>query len=443
MKEKIIQLLEEKKLGELREELQKINPADLAILLEDLDEKERLLVYRLLPKELAADTFSFMDSDMQEGLINGFTDRELREVLDQTFVDDTVDMIEEMPANVISRILRSSDAETREAINQILNYPKDSAGSIMTIEYVKLSRYLSVADAISRIRRVGMDKETIYTCYVTEYRKLIGLVTVKDLLLAEDEQLVGDIMETNVIMVHTHDDKEDVAKQMSKYDFIAMPVVDDENRLVGIVTFDDAIDVLQDETTEDFSKLAAVAPNEDSYFKTSVLKHARSRIGWLLVLMLSATVSGAVLSYYEEAFQAVPLLVSFIPMLMGIGGNCGSQTSTLVIRRLALDEIHIKDFFRVIWKEFRIALIVSCVLAIVNGLRVQFIYHDTTISLVIALSMIGIVILGKLVGGMLPIIAKSLKLDPALMATPLITTILDTCSILIYFAIATHMLSLA
>ena len=443
MKEKIIRLLEEKKLGELREELQRINPADLAILLEDLDEKERLLVYRLLPKELAADTFSFMDSDMQEGLINGFTDRELREVLDQTFVDDTVDMIEEMPANVISRILRSADAETREAINQILNYPKDSAGSIMTIEYVKLSRYLSVADAISRIRRVGMDKETIYTCYVTEYRKLIGLVTVKDLLLAEDDQLVGDIMETNVIMVHTHDDKEDVAKQMSKYDFMAMPVVDDENRLVGIVTFDDAIDVLQDETTEDFSKLAAVAPNEDSYFKTSVLKHARSRIGWLLVLMLSATVSGAVLSYYEAAFQAVPLLVSFIPMLMGIGGNCGSQTSTLVIRGLALDQIHIRDFFRIIWKEFRIALIVSLALAVVNGLRIQLTYHDLTISLVVAFSMIGIVILGKLVGGMLPIIAKSLKLDPALMATPLITTILDTCSILIYFGIATHMLSLA
>ena len=443
MKEKIIRLLEEKKLGELREELQRINPADLAILLEDLDEKERLLVYRLLPKELAADTFSFMDSDMQEGLINGFTDRELREVLDQTFVDDTVDMIEEMPANLISRILRSADAETREAINQILNYPKDSAGSIMTIEYVKLSRYLSVADAISRIRRVGMDKETIYTCYVTEYRKLIGLVTVKDLLLAEDDQLVGDIMETNVIMVHTHDDKEDVAKQMSKYDFMAMPVVDDENRLVGIVTFDDAIDVLQDETTEDFSKLAAVAPNEDSYFKTSVLKHARSRIGWLLVLMLSATVSGAVLSYYEAAFQAVPLLVSFIPMLMGIGGNCGSQTSTLVIRGLALDEIHIRDFFRIIWKEFRIALIVSLALAVVNGLRIQLTYHDLTISLVVAFSMIGIVILGKLVGGMLPIIAKSLKLDPALMATPLITTILDTCSILIYFGIATHMLSLA
>ena len=443
MKEKIIRLLEEKKLGELREELQRINPADLAILLEDLDEKERLLVYRLLPKELAADTFSFMDSDMQEGLINGFTDRELREVLDQTFVDDTVDMIEEMPANVISRILRSADAETREAINQILNYPKDSAGSIMTIEYVKLSRYLSVADAISRIRRVGMDKETIYTCYVTEYRKLIGLVTVKDLLLAEDDQLVGDIMETNVIMVHTHDDKEDVAKQMSKYDFMAMPVVDDENRLVGIVTFDDAIDVLQDETTEDFSKLAAVAPNEDSYFKTSVLKHARSRIGWLLVLMLSATVSGAVLSYYEAAFQAVPLLVSFIPMLMGIGGTCGSQTSTLVIRGLALDEIHIRDFFRIIWKEFRIALIVSLALAVVNGLRIQLTYHDLTISLVVAFSMIGIVILGKLVGGMLPIIAKSLKLDPALMATPLITTILDTCSILIYFGIATHMLSLA
>ena len=251
MKEKITQLLEEKRLAELREELQRINPADLAILLEDMDEKERLLVYRLLPKELAADTFAFMESDMQEGLINGFTDRELREVLEQTFVDDAVDMIEEMPANVINRILRSTDRETRDAINQILNYPKDSAGSIMTIEYVKLSRYLTVADAISRIRRVGTDKETIYTCYVTEYRKLIGMVTVKDLLLAGDDELVEDIMETNVITVNTHDDKEDVAKQMSKYDFMAMPVVDDEGRLVGIVTFDDAIDVLEEETTEE------------------------------------------------------------------------------------------------------------------------------------------------------------------------------------------------
>ena len=440
MKERIAQLLEERKLGELREELQKIYPADLAIILEDLDEKERLLVYRLLPKELAADTFSFMDSDMQEGLINGFTDRELREVLEQTFVDDTVDMIEEMPANVISRILRSTDKETREAINQILNYPKDSAGSIMTIEYVKLSRYLSVRDAISRIRRVGTDKETIYTCYVTEQRKLIGMVTVKDLLLAEDDQMVGDIMETNVISVHTHDDKEDVAKQMSKYDFMAMPVVDDEDRLVGIVTFDDAIDVLEEETTEDFAKLAAVSPSEESYFKTSVLKHAKSRIGWLLVLMLSATLSGAVLNYYENAFQAVPLLVSFIPMLMGIGGNCGSQTSTLVIRGMALDEIHIRDYGKVVWKEFRIALIISVILAIVNGIRIQLTYHQIKISITIAISMVGIVILGKLVGATLPIIAKALKLDPALMATPLITTILDTCSILIFFAIASSLL---
>lgn len=440
MKEKITQLLEKRKLAELREELQKIYPADLAVLLEDLDEKERLLVYRLLPKELAADTFSFMDSDLQEGLINGFTDRELREMLDQTFVDDTVDLIEEMPANVINRILRSTDKETRDAINQILNYPKDSAGSIMTIEYVKLSRYLSVADAISRIRRIGMDKETIYTCYVTEYRKLIGMVTVKDLLLAEDDQLVGDIMETNVISVNTHDDKEDVAKLMSRYDFMAMPVVDDENRLVGIVTFDDAIDVLEEETTEDFAKLAAVSPSEDSYFKTSVIKHAKSRIGWLLVLMLSATLSGAVLNHYEQAFQAVPLLVSFIPMLMGIGGNCGSQTSTLVIRGMALDEIHIKDYAKVIWKEFRIALIISVILAIVNGIRIQITYGDLTISVTIALSMIGIVILGKLVGATLPIIAKSLKLDPALMATPLITTVLDTCSILIFFAIASSLL---
>ena len=359
-------LLENRKYSLLRQMLSNLNAADIALLFDEIDKKEIPLLYRLLPKEEAAETFTYMSRDMQKTLINTLTDRELRAVIDDIFLDDTVDMIEEMPANVVARILRNTDDKTRKMINQILNYPKDSAGSIMTIEYVNIKKEMTVGAAINRIRHTAVDKETIYTCYVTENRKLIGMVSVKDLLMAEDSMQIEDIMETNVIYTDTHEDKEEVVKIFNKYDFLAIPVVDQEERLVGIVTFDDAMDVMQEENTEDITKMAAMTPTEDNYFNTSVFSHAKSRIGWLLFLMLSATVSGSIITHYQESFKLYPLLVSFIPMLTGTGGNCGSQSSTLMIRGLSLDEIKFKDIFRVIFKEFRVAIMVSIVLAIVD-----------------------------------------------------------------------------
>ena len=437
IREEVDDMLKERRYSKLRQTLSVMNEADIATLFEEIDEKEMPLLYRLLPKEEAADTFTYMSRDLQTTLINTLTDHELREVMDDVFLDDTVDMIEEMPANVVARILRNTDEETRKMINQVLNYPKDSAGSLMTIEYVNVKKEMTVGEAISRIRSMKVDKETIYTCYVTENRKLIGIVTVKDLLQSQDEQKIDEIMETNVIYVDTHEDKEEVAKMFSKYDFLAMPVVDKEGRLVGIVTFDDAMDVIEDETTEDITKMAAMAPSEDSYFNTPILVHAKNRIVWLLFLMLSATITGTIITKYENAFAAIPLLVSFIPMLMDTGGNCGSQSSTLIIRGIALDEIKFKDLFRVVFKEFRIALLVSLILAIVNGLRIYIMYRDLSLAIVIGVSLIGTIILAKLIGCMLPLFAKKLGLDPAIMAAPLITTIVDTCSTLIYFNIAT------
>lgn len=436
-------LLSERKYSMLRQMLAKLNAADIALLFDEIDKKEIPLLYRLLPKEEAAETFSYMSRDMQKTLINTLTDRELRAVMDDIFLDDTVDMIEEMPANVVARILRNTDEETRKMINQVLNYPKDSAGSLMTIEYVNIKKDMTVGEAISRIRQTAVDKETIYTCYVTEHRKLIGMVSVKDLLMAEDSMQIEDIMETNVIHTDTHEDKEEVAKIFNKYDFLAIPVVDQEERLVGIVTFDDAMDVMQEENTEDITKMAAMTPTEDSYFNTSVFSHAKSRIGWLLVLMLSATVSGFIINHYQESFKLYPLLVSFIPMLSGTGGNCGSQSSTLMIRGLSLDEIKFKDIFRVIFKEFRIAILVSIVLAIVNGIRIYIQYGDMQMSLIIALSLIAVVVLSKFIGCTLPLVAEHVHLDPALMAAPLISTIVDICSTLLYFKIATIVLHIS
>ena len=380
-------LLENRKYSLLRQMLSNLNAADIALLFDEIDKKEIPLLYRLLPKEEAAETFTYMSRDMQKTLINTLTDRELRAVIDDIFLDDTVDMIEEMPANVVARILRNTDDKTRKMINQILNYPKDSAGSIMTIEYVNIKKEMTVGAAINRIRHTAVDKETIYTCYVTENRKLIGMVSVKDLLMAEDSMQIEDIMETNVIYTDTHEDKEEVVKIFNKYDFLAIPVVDQEERLVGIVTFDDAMDVMQEENTEDITKMAAMTPTEDNYFNTSVFSHAKSRIGWLLFLMLSATVSGSIITHYQESFKLYPLLVSFIPMLTGTGGNCGSQSSTLMIRGLSLDEIKFKDIFRVIFKEFRVAIMVSIVLAIVNGLRIYIQYGDIQMATIIGLSL--------------------------------------------------------
>ncbi|MBP1560057.1 MAG: magnesium transporter [Oscillospiraceae bacterium] len=448
-KELALELLEAKKLVQLRKDLQELNPADIATLIEEMreseefDEKKLILLYRILPKELAAEAFTYLDSDTQIALIGAFSDKELRYVIDELYLDDTVDIIEEMPANVVSRILSSTDPDTRKQINELLNYPKDSAGSVMTTEFVYLHRYLTVREAFEQIRKIGLVKETVYTCYViSSHRRLVGRVTVLDMLVADEDTKIEDIMETNVIFVRTHDDKEHVAHTMSKYDIAAIPVVDNEDRIVGIVTFDDAMDVLQEENTEDFAKMAAVVPAEDSYFKTSVWQHAKSRIPWLLVLMLSATLTGWISSRFEPQIAVIPMLVSFMPMVMGTGGNCGSQSSTLIIRGMALEEIRLKDFFKVVFKEFRIALLCAAVLSVVNGLRVLITYKDPALALVIALSLIGTVVIAKLVGAMLPMAAKAVHLDPAIMANPLITTVVDSCSLLIYFTIATNVLGI-
>ena len=449
MYEKVLELLNERNFKQIREIFIDMNEADVAALLQrfhddhEAEKHELIVLFRLLNKDVAADVFAYMDSDMQMMLINSFTDKELEDVVDDLYVDDTVDMIEEMPANVVSRILQSADPETRKQINQILKYPKDSAGSVMTTEYVYLQKASTVKEALDRIRHIGMVKETVYTLYVTENRELVGVLSVLDLITADEDDKIEDIMDTNIISVDTMEDKEIVAAKLAKYDFIAMPVVDRENRLVGIVTYDDAMDVIQEENTEDFSKMAAVAPSDDSYFKTSVFTHAKNRIMWLLVLMLSATITGAIVNKYQAAFAAVPVLVSFLSMLSGTGGNCGSQTSTLVIRGMALGEIRMKDFFKVIFKEFRVAVVCGVILSIVNAGRIILVYHNDTsvncykLAFTVSGAILLTVILSKLIAAMLPMAAKKLKLDPAIMAAPLITTIVDTCSTLMFFALAT------
>ncbi|MBQ9342178.1 MAG: magnesium transporter [Lachnospiraceae bacterium] len=435
--EEIRDLFKERRYTELKKRLNDMNEADIAALFEEMSEEEIPIMFRLLAKEEAAEVFARMEHENQLVLIKALTDKELGLVIEDLFLDDTVDIIEEMPANVVKRILANSDPMTRRQINELLKYPDDSAGSIMTVEYVNIKPNMTIAEAIDRIRKKAPDSETIYTCYVTDNRTLIGVCTIKDLLLAPDDELISNIMETNVIKVNTLDDKEDVAKMFNKYDFLALPVVDAEDRLVGIVTVDDAIDVLQDENTEDITKMAAIYDASDTYFKTSIFKHAKNRIVWLLILMLSSTLTGIIITKYESAFAAVPLLVSFIPMLMDTGGNCGSQASTLIIRGIALDEIVFKDIFKVIFKEFGVSIIVGVILSIVNGLRIYLFYHDASIAFVVAGSLICTIMLAKFIGGVLPLIAKKLKLDPALMAAPLITTVVDTCSILVYFRIAT------
>lgn len=441
--EEINALLQMKHYAQVKEMVSGENGADIAVLIEELfgedydERKDFLVLFRLLPKDLAAETFAFMNPHMQQFLIEAFSDTELREMLAQSFVDDTVDIIEEMPANVVSRILKNSSTGARKAINEILRYPRDSAGSIMTIEYVSLHKDMTVEMAFAKIRRVGINKETIYTAYVTENRRLLGVVTVKDLFMAEEDEKISDIMETNLIYADTHEDKEVVAGMFRKYDLLAMPVVDRDMRLVGIVTFDDVMDVIQEENTEDVTKMAAIAPNEDEYFKTGVFRHALSRIGWLIFLMISATVTQIIINNYSAAFEAMPILISFMPMLMGTCGNCGSQSSTMIIRSIALDEIRFADFFKVIFKEFRISIIVSSILAVVNGLRIYLMYdRNFLLAATVSVSITVTVIISKIIGAVLPMLAKKCRLDPALMAAPLITTIVDSCSVLVYFNIA-------
>ncbi len=435
--EQINELLEERKFATLGKILKDLNPADVALIMDELPEDELPLVFRILPKELAAETFAELDGDLQELLVTSFSDKELRAVMDEMFVDDAVDMIEEMPANVVSRILKNTDPEIRNAINTILKYPEDSAGSIMTVEYVYLRKDITVADAFKRIRQVGVDKETIYTCYVTENRKLVGTITVKDLLLSAEDCLIEEIMDDHVIFVDAYEDKEVVAEQFRRYDLMAMPVVDKEERLVGIVTFDDAMDVIQEENTEDIEMMAAVTPTDKPYLKTGVFETWKKRILWLLLLMVSATFTSSILGIFEESMAAQSALILFIPMIMGTGGNAGGQSSVTIIRGLSLNEITMGDIWRIIWKELRVALLCGITLAVVSFAKVLFLDREgIMVAAVVALTIMATLIFAKIVGATLPILAKRIGFDPAVMASPFITTIVDALSMLIYFKIA-------
>ena len=441
-------LLEEKKYSTLRDILTTMKPFDIAAVFEELQDEKTPILFRILPKELAAETFVEMDEDTQEFLIHGFSDNELKEVVDELFVDDAVDLIEEMPANVVKRILRQADKETRRQIKELLKYPEDSAGSIMTTEFISLRPDMTAEMAIKRIRRTGVDKETIYTCYVNDdYNRLIGITTVKDLLLADDDDLVKDMMEENVISVHTLDDQEMVARIFSDYDFLALPVVDNEQRIVGIVTIDDAIDVIREEATEDIEKMAAVLPSDKPYMRTSVWGIYKKRVPWLLVLMLSATFTSTIISAFDGMLASVIILSSFIPMITGSGGNAGSQASVSVIRALSLGEIEFKSMFKVLWKELRVAVLCGLTLATANFIKLLLFDlrgHENAffIALVVSLTLVGTIIMAKIVGSSLPLLSSKIGLDPAVMANPLISTVCDSLSLLIYFAVASAVLEL-
>lgn len=440
---------ESKAFGELSKLLKQAEPADIAALFELLSEEQYAIVFRILPKELASEVFVEMDSDTQEHLIGKFTDTELRGILDELYLDDTVDIVEEMPASLVTRILKNSTPDNRKAINQLLSYPKDSAGSIMTIEFVSLRPKMTVKEAFEHLRIKGTESETIYTCYVTENKKLIGVVSVYTLILASPDALVSDIMNPNAIYVHTGEDREEAALLLQKYDFLALPVVDNENRLVGIITVDDAIDVISEEDEEDIAKMSAITPSDRPYLKTSPITIWLTRIPWLLLLMLSATFTGIIISSFENALAAQVTLTAFIPMLMGTGGNAGSQASVTVIRGLSLDEIGFTDTFRVIFKELRVSVLCAVTLAAATFLKILLIDNlllgngiSMTVSAVVSITMAVTVILAKLIGCFLPLLASKMKLDPAVMASPFITTIVDALSLLVYFAIASAMLNI-
>ena len=437
MIEKIIELLSQNNYKELKALLRESNEADVAECLNELEKEDLAIVFRLLNKDEAADIFARMDDGSQEMLVELMSDSELASIISKLYVDDAADLIEELPANLVTKVLKNTSATKRKTINEILKYPEDSAGSIMTTEYVDLHKNDTVKDAFDRIRKIGLKKETVYTCYVIDSdRHLLGVTTVKDLLMEDYETKLVDVMEENVITVSTTEDKEEVSKMFDKYDFLALPVIDSENRLVGIVTIDDAFDVMSEESEEDFEKMAAMAPSEDVYLKEPIFRQYKNRIVWLLILMLSSIVTGKIITNYESAFASVPLLVSFIPMIMDTGGNCGSQASTMIIRSLATDEIETRDVFKAWWKEIRIALLVGVTLGIVNGARIALQYHDFSLALVIAITLMFTACIAKSLGCLLPIGAKALKLDPAYMASPMITTIVDACSLAIYFNIA-------
>jgi len=448
--EQIAELLETKNIVKLKELLSSVNPVDIAEALEGLDEKDILLTYRLLSKESAAELFAAVDADFQEILVKGFSDKELRAVMDELYLDDAADLIEEMPANVVARILKNTDAETRKSINMLLLYPEDTAGSIMTPEYVSLYPTMTVEEAFNKIRKEGVDKETIYTCYVTDNRRLVGVVSVRSMLIADKDVRIGDIMHQNMITVETTDDKEFVAAQFQKYGYLAIPVVDREYRLVGIVTIDDALEVMEDEATEDIEKMAAILPSEKPYMKTGVFSTWAKRIPWLLLLMVSATFTSRIIGSFEAALYSCVVLTAFIPMIMDTGGNAGGQASVTIIRGLSVGDIELRDVFKIIWKEIRVAFLCGLTIAPVAFLKVLFIdgmYWQTdvngfAVALVVSLTLLVTIIISKLVGCTLPLLAKKIGFDPAVMASPFITTIVDALSLLLYFAVASSLLGL-
>ena len=447
----LLELTSQKQFRRLKELLAEMNEVDIAEFLDELEPEQQAVVFRLVPRQLAAEVFTYLeDSEDQEKLINALSDKELRAVLDELYLDDAVDIIEEMPANVVSRMLRNTNAATRSQINQLLNYPDDSAGSIMTTEFVYLHPNATVEESFARIRQVALDKETVYTCYVTQNRVLLGVVTVRQLLMSSYETRIRDIMETNVLYVNTHEDKEDVAQLFNKYDLYAVPVVDGEDRLVGIITFDDVMDVMEEETTEDFEKMAAILPSDKPYLRTGVFETWKARIPWLMLLMLSATFTGIIITKFESALAACVVLTSFIPMLSGTGGNSGSQSSVAVIRALSLGEVEFRDMVSVVWKEIRVAVLCGVCLACANFAKMMLVDRwlmnnpevTVSVALVVCITLVCTVLCAKVVGCTLPMLAEKVGIDSAVMASPLITTVVDALSLLIYFGIATYLLGI-
>ncbi|NLG82793.1 MAG: magnesium transporter [Bacilli bacterium] len=444
MNQLIMNLIEQGKFSEVRNEIVKINVVDIAQILEELKVEKMLIVFRLLPKEIAAEVFSYVSSEQRQQIIEVSTDKEIKNIIDELFLDDTIDILEEMPSNIVKKILKNTNQNMREIINQFLNYPENSAGSIMTIEYVDLKKEMTIGEALEHIKRTAVDKETINTCYVIDNnRRLEGIVSLRKLILNDKDIVIKDIMKTNIISIQTTMDQEEIASLFKKYDLLAMPVVDNENRLVGIITIDDIVDIIEQENTEDFQKMAAMQPSDEEYLKTNVFTLAKHRVIWLMVLMISATFTGNIIKKFEDVLQSVVILAAFIPMLMDTGGNAGSQSATLIIRGLALEEIKLKDILKVLWKELQVGIIVGLTLVVVNFIRIYYFEKtDINITITVCSSLFLTVVLAKVIGGGLPILAKKLKLDPAIMASPLITTIVDAVALVAYFSMSSRLLGL-
>ncbi len=444
MKERIIELMQEKRFGDARREVMNLNVVDIAEILEEFDRNEAIILFRMLPKDTAVEVFAYLSNEQQLAIIDAITDREIKHIMDELYFDDMIDFLEEMPASIVKKILKNTKEEERILINQFLNYPENSAGSLMTIEYVGLKKEMTLREALEYIKRIALDKETVYSCYVTDAnRKLEGIISLRKLVTHDEKETVGEMMNIDVIYAHTHDDQETIAHLFKKYDLMAIPVVDKEERLTGIITIDDIVDVIEQENTEDFQRMAAMAPSEEEYLETPVLTLAKHRIAWLLILMISATFTGNIIRRFEDVLSAVVILAAFIPMLMDTGGNAGSQSSTLVIRGLALGDIKLEDTLKVLWKELRVSTIVGLALAGINFLRIYYIEKvSIQIAITVCVTMFVTVVLAKLVGGALPIAARRLKLDPAIMASPLITTIVDAVALVVYFSMAAWILGL-